>query len=134
MASTPWKSYKEQALEAAKTGDLEKVKASWALHLEQLDEYHDANTLADIAYETARSSQPEILKWCFYKGFKMPQTSEFDTLYGNLCCSRSTAICEVLFEQGIDLNGHSHEFLGTIFSCAVMEGDIKTVRWLLENG
>jgi hypothetical protein len=92
--------------------------------------------LKSVAMEAIKSNQPPILNWCFSQGFNLPSSSLNSEFYHAACNSQSTAIFQVLLENGFDLNAHTSEFFGsgTALVVAAMHGNIEFARWLLEHG
>ena len=119
----------DQLINAAAVGDVERMNT-----LYDPSSSDSPATIIKIAREAARKGQPDILQWCFDKGFKAPPESFNNDFYHAACAGRSPACFQVLFNHGFDLNAHESEYMGDALVEATREGDVEFTRFLLEHG
>jgi ankyrin repeat protein len=115
---------------ATQNGDLPLIKS----HFPTLPP--SSPILKAIALASLSSHQPRILTWCFTQGYRLPGSSLNSDFFHAACASQSSAIFQVLVENGFDLNAHNSEFFGcgTALVVAAVHGNVEFARWLLENG
>lgn len=118
----------DQLSAAVKAGDLALVDSLYS----QYSSSHES--LDEIAQQAARHALPELLEWCFQRGFTFPADSMNNPFYHAVVEGTSPAVFQVLLKRGFDLNAHWSEYLGDALVAACMDGNIPLVRFLLENG
>lgn len=114
----------EAVVSAIKAGDIAQLK----------DVYESDISLEEIAREAARDKQPQILEWCYTKGWAPKVPSFNDGFFSAACSGASPAVFQVLLDHGWDLNAHESEYSGDALACAVTYDNYEFAKWLLEHG
>ncbi|KAF2750975.1 ankyrin [Sporormia fimetaria CBS 119925] len=114
----------EDIVAAIGSGDLTRLE----------DLYQPGISLDPIATHAARRGQPQVLDWCFGKGWTHPPTSYNSAFFLAATCGGSPQVFQVLLDHGWDLNAHYIESCGDALSSAVTNGNYDFAKWLLEHG
>ncbi|KAL8990241.1 MAG: hypothetical protein Q9169_008170 [Polycauliona sp. 2 TL-2023] len=124
---------------ACVVGDLHRARSLYNRYIER-DPPSRISILTQMAIESARNVHPEILSFCFASGLKERKSNCDDLLYA--ACSASHLVNDgsaipvfavLLDEGGSDVN-HYLMSVGDVLCSAVVNGDIKLVKYLFSKG
>jgi hypothetical protein len=103
----------EAVLAAVEAGELTQLQ-----HL-----YQTGMSVEEIAKHAARHKQPQILIWCYERGWAPPRTSYNNEFFLAAVTGASPTIFQILVDRGWDLNGHETESCGDALACAISSGE-----------
>jgi ankyrin repeat protein len=104
-------------------------------NVQQLETLYKTDlALNDIAIHASKAKQPQILEWCYSRGWAPPPESLNDDFYVAAMSSSSTDVFQVLLNHGWDINAHKTGTIGDALASAVMYGEYDFAKWLLEHG
>lgn len=104
--------------------------------LKRLDSlYKPGISLEAIARHSAKAEKPEVLEWCYSKGWAHPTGDTVnDRFYLAAICNGTPEFFQVLLDHGFDIDSHYTVTLGDALASAVIFDHHDLAKWLLEHG